>query len=417
MLRIKSFFSWKTFTLIVLQTLLCVFTSVAGVQPSQPFTVIVSGLMSPRGLTFGPGDKLYVAEAGNGDGTAGSIVGNTGKISQILNPASNHPTISTIVSGIVSIIDEPDSIPGVVTNYIGVDGISAGLGNGNIAAITALSPLNVDDPGAAGNEALGNLLSVSRGGQVRTVAQVGSVDYIFTETQPQPPSPPGMGPQFPDANPYGVLALPGITYVVDAGSNTLDSVFPNGRVEVEAYIPNTPLSDAVPTCVAKGPDGMLYVGTLALVDSIDSVLAGGKPQAKVYRIDPASFGHGIDHVKMTVFAQNLWPINGCTFGPDGTFYASELFTSATLASPAPPPPIPPFVLAGGDVVAIGHDGTPKSLTGGTLPFPGGVAVASDGTVYAVGLSASFGPPPPPPLPSTGFVARLTNKEHGVCGKW
>ena len=42
------------------------------------------------------------------------------------------------------------------------------------------------------------------------------------------------------ANPYGVLALPGKTYVVDAGSNTLDLVRANGSVQILAFAPKQP---------------------------------------------------------------------------------------------------------------------------------------------------------------------------------
>jgi hypothetical protein len=35
-------------------------------------------------------------------------------------------------------------------------------------------------------------------------------------------------PDFPDANPYGVLVVPGHTCVADAGANTLNEVMPEG---------------------------------------------------------------------------------------------------------------------------------------------------------------------------------------------
>src|SRR5262249_10987387 len=45
-----------------------------------PFTVVADGLESPRGLAFGPGGRLYVAQAGEGGGSA------TGKITEIRYP-------------------------------------------------------------------------------------------------------------------------------------------------------------------------------------------------------------------------------------------------------------------------------------------------------------------------------------------
>jgi hypothetical protein len=344
----------------------------ATVSAASPFQVVAGDLHSPRGLTFGPGDRLYVAEAGTG-GTAQDPIGHDGAISEIVGPTSESPTLRTVISGLPSV--------GVEGEIVGVDGISA-MGNGSIYAIMAESEQ------ATGDAAFGKLIKVSTGGGMRTVADVGGPNYAWTGAHPELDP----GGQYPDANPYGVLALPGHEYVVDAGANTLNEVFPDGKVRILAYFANNITSDSTPTCVAKGPDGALYVGTLSLVDSI---VFG--PSAKVYRVDPATLSGGAD--VPTLGAANEWatglnPINGCAFGPDGSFYVSQLFTSASMGPNGPD-------LSGGDVIKIpfAHPGTHESLTGGTLPLAGGVAVASDGTVYAVGLTA-FAP--------TGFVARLSS---------
>jgi len=337
-----------------------------------PYEVVADGLHSPRGLTFGPGERLYVAEAGSG-GTTQVPIGHDGAIREIVGPASAQPTLRTVISGLPSLGDGPE--------IVGVDGISA-QGNGSIYAIMA------ESAAATGDSAFGKLIKVSTDGDVRTVADVGGPDYAWTAANP------GLDPggQYPDANPYGVLALPGHQYVVDAGANTLDEVLANGKVRILAYFENNLTSDSTPTCVAQGPDGALYIGTLSLVDS-----AFFGPSAKVYRVDPATLTGG--PVVPVLGAANEWatglePINGCAFGPDGSLYVSQLFTSISFGPEGPVP-------SGGDVIKIpfATPSTHVSLTGGTLPLAGGVAVARDGTVYAVGLTA-FAP--------TGFVARLTS---------
>jgi hypothetical protein len=114
------------------------------------------------------------------------------------------------------------------------------------------------------------------GGQIRDIANVGNFDFDWTNDHFN------LAPRdFPDANPYAVLALPDRLYVADAGANTLNLVRPNGSDQILAYFPNNVIADATPTCIAKGPDGALYIGTLALVDS----LVFG-PSAIVYRVDP-----------------------------------------------------------------------------------------------------------------------------------
>jgi len=52
--------------------------------------------------------------------------------------------------------------------------------------------------------------------------------------------------------------------------------------KILAYFPNNANGDATPACVAKGPDGALYIGTLALVNSIVF-----SPSAKIFRVDPS----------------------------------------------------------------------------------------------------------------------------------
>ncbi len=333
---------------------------------APPYTVIAGGLHNPRGLTFGPGGVLYVAEAGTGIGGAVPHVSHDGSIRAIRHPGSSAPVMHTVIGGLLS-LSSPEG------DVVGVDGISA-HGNGGLYAIMA------ESPNATGQAAAGRLVKVSPSGHARTITNVGAADYAWSQANA------GLVPgQFPDANPYGVLALAGREYVVDAGSNTLDVVNANGSLKILAFFPNDSISDATPTCVAKGPDGALYVGTLSLAESFTN-----GPSAKVYRIDPTSLsGSSVFMVGAAQeWATGLEPINGCAFGPNGALYVSQLFTGVGATGPA-----------GGDVIKLpwGSPSTHVSLTGGSLPLAGGVAVATDGTVYAVGLTA-FAP--------TGFVARL-----------
>jgi hypothetical protein len=68
-------------------------------------------------------------------------------------------------------------------------------------------------------------------------------------------------------------------------------------------------------------------------------------------------------------------INGCTIGPDGNLYASELFTNPDILNDVDNPE--------GDVVKVPFNspGTHMFLTGGALSFIGGVAVGPNNVVY------------------------------------
>jgi len=165
---------------------------------------------------------------------------------------------------------------------------------------------------------------------------------------------------------------------------------PDGSIRILAFFPNGTFADSTPTCACQGPDGLLYIGTLALVDSF---FLG--PSAKVYRLDPADANLEEPwNTPMTVWASDLWPINGCTFGRDGNFYASQLFTN--------PDVINDFENPEGDVVKISFasPGTHTFLTGGALSWTGGVAVGPNGAVY-VADGTAFVPP------GEGRIVRLS----------
>lgn len=81
---------------------------------------------------------------------------------------------------------------------------------------------------ATGDSAFGALLRVGFDGTTDTLANVGQFDFDWTALNPDPKEP------LPDANPYGVLAIPGHIYVADAGANTLDEVLADGSVRVLA---------------------------------------------------------------------------------------------------------------------------------------------------------------------------------------
>jgi hypothetical protein len=310
-------------------------------KPRHSINVVVDGLHSPRGLSMGAGNTLYAAQAGDAE--------NLGSIIEIRNSMSNNATYRTVASNLLRVGGDGE--------FLGVSGISV-LSTGrnqNIYAIMGISP------GEGGDPLFGSLLRFGFKDSFDNIANVGEFGIAYTTAHPDPMEP------NPDSNPYGVLAIPGHVYVADAGGNLLDEVFPDGSIQAMAYFPDEIIRDAIPTCVAQGPDGALYVGTLALVDSI--VLG---PSAKVWRIDPATVNTTDPTLTpKTLWAQGLYPVNGCTFGPDGNFYASQLFTNDFENDPR------------GDVVMIpfSSPGTHNFLTNGALGYAGGIAAAPNGDIF------------------------------------
>ena len=114
----------------------------------------------------------------------------------------------------------------------------------------------------------------------------------------------------------------------------------------------------MPTCVARGPDGALYVGEL-----LGGYYSPG--HARIWRVVP---GHA-----PKVWATGLTTVQGCGFGRDGAFYATEFQVGGLNEGPTANP--------AGDVVRIDRYGHRTHLGVGKLFYPSGFAAGSDGAVY------------------------------------
>ncbi|MEP7046578.1 MAG: ScyD/ScyE family protein, partial [Ilumatobacteraceae bacterium] len=211
-------------------------------------------------------------------------------------------------------------------------------------------------------------------GAATAVSDVGDQMYKFTGDNKQ------LFPDdFPDANPYGVLLTRDgethkvRTFVADAAANTINEVMADGTLRVVSYIPNEtapPFRDSTPTCIAEGPDGMLYVATLNFVANL---FVAGSGQSNVWRVDPnANFP-----TEPTLWATGLTTPTSCTFDRHDNFWATELFQPNAGGPP-------------GDVVRIpfDHPDQLNRIGGGELPLPGGIAQGSDGSMYVSVNSAN-----------------------------
>ncbi len=315
-------------------------------------TTIAKGLDNPRDLAIGPDGKLYVAEAGHG-GTEcqehegeSTCVGFTSGVSRIESGG-----VHKVLSGFLSISG------GGGFGATGIDGISF-FGN-HLFGIEAGSQDAVPPAGfapatlAKAREQAGRLGAADFGGHVSEIANVGHFDFEWAKEHT------ALAPEnFPDANPYGVLAGSFGELVVDAASNTLDFVSPSGHIQVLTFFPSPkpppakPEADAVPTCLDKGPDGAIYVGEL-------TGAASEPGESVVWRWTP---GHA-----PTAWARGLTAVTGCGFGPDGQFYAVEFSTKGLIhAEPGT-----------GAVVRVPPGSTsPETVVSG-LSFPGGFAASSN----------------------------------------
>ena len=121
--------------------------------------------------------------------------------------------------------------------------------------------------------------------------------------------------------------------------------------------PITVEAQAVPTSVAVGPDGALYVGLLRGIPSNPGT-------AYIYRV--------VAGQQPVIWASGLTTVTAIAFDRQGRLLATEFNIGGLLS----PPTVP------GALVRISNDG--QTVT--TLPVPDlfqptGVAVSADGTVY------------------------------------
>lgn len=355
--------------------------------------VVASGLNSPKHLTWGPGG-VYVVESGTGgthcvtgpategQGDTQYCVGDTAAVDVITNHGVRH-----LLTGLPSVVEQ-DSMtatgPSAVTFF---HGALAVLYQDELVGPTGATALPAPFAKAAGR---GLLALPGRSHDY----WVPVVDFArFAATHPQDAATlGGLGETVYDSDPYDATPYKDGFAVVDAAANSLLYVDPRHGVRLLARFPTEPQTvpagvlgpvamtvqaQAVPTSVAVGPDGALYVGTLRGVPS----LPGG---SQIYRVD----GHG----NVSVYASGLTAVTAIAFDKHGRLLATE-FNAGGLLSP---PTVP------GALVRIDKHHNVTTLPVSGLFAPTGVAVAPNGDVYVANHGTSAGTATP-----SGQVLRIT----------
>ncbi len=295
--------------------------------------VVMTGLDNPRGLSFGNDNDLYVAEAGRGGSGppclflrgALQCYGATGAVSRLRNGVQQR-----IITGLPSYAPSSGegatgphdvSLPGNNRIYIAI-----GLGGGPAVR-------------AAFDSDFGWLVRAPEtGGSWARFADIAGFEFANNPDQ-----------NVPDSNPYGLLTGAGGRIVVDAGGNSLLRVSPSGDISVIATFPSRPgrSTDAVPTSVARGPDGAYYVGELTGVPFTVGA-------ARVYRVVPGQAPQ--------VYLVGFTAIIDLAFGPDGSLYVLQHATGPFLSGP-------------GALIRVAPDGTRTTIASVGLFHPTSVLIA------------------------------------------
>ncbi|MEG3858585.1 ScyD/ScyE family protein [Microcoleus sp. herbarium12] len=319
--------------------------------------VLASGLDSPRKLSFGPDGSLYVAEAGRG-GTGASIpspsqpdaslfYGATGAITRIQNGVAQR-----VVTGLPSLA-LPDGSDASGVSDIEFDAY------GNAYAIVGLAsnPANRDEVLQVPD--FSHLIAIDNfdGGASWTRLR----DFGAYEQNNNPDG------QDVITNLYDLLIEDNTAYVIDAGANdllsqrafggevTLETVFAT-RTAIDPLTGETVVRQPVPTSVAVGPDGALYVGQLTGFPFQSEI-------ARVYRINAEG--------QPEVYADGFTHIIDLAFDNSGGLYVLEYDADGLLnGSDA------------GALIYVSPDGkTRTAIAGDELINPTGLEIGADGDIY------------------------------------
>ncbi|MFN6563723.1 MAG: ScyD/ScyE family protein [Nostoc sp. ChiSLP01] len=339
------------------------------------FSVIAEGLYNAGGLSFGPDGNLYVTEAGIGG--SGSCVpppsgqgdslcyGTSGAITKIGNGKTER-----ILTGLPSLA-LPDGTGGAGPRDIKFDATGKPYVLLGYGANPVLGDRNL------GNTDLGKIIAPD----FNTNSWTSIADIASYELANNPDG------NDVNSNPLGLIIDGNNLVVVDAGANNLLSVKTDGNnLQAIATFPqeiltnpifppaDTPSNEpsqvpsvnetpqlqfpiqAVPSSVAKGPDGAYYVSQFSGFPFPE----GG---AKIYRI-------GADGLP-TIYADGFTQLTDLEFDTEGNLYALQYANQSAWKGNFD-----------GSLIRIAPDGTRTTiLSGNGLESPSALTIGLDDAIY------------------------------------
>jgi hypothetical protein len=368
-----------TIAALLATTILTASCGAASSSPAPTVKVIAAGLDQPKKLTIAPNGELIVALSGDGkapssctDGNQRSCLDHSGAIDEV----STGGRVTTLESGLVSISSGP-------SDPQATGPVEARLVDGKLQVLFQNTTINAKTGkeiyGTAG-ALLSDLVSFSRTGHAYAVmARFGPF-----EARHNPDHGRGTdvhyGDDFAiDSDPYSFVPYRGGYAVADAGANDLLFVSRTGKVSLLAVFPTIreyakagtygksqkhaieAQAQAVPTAVAVGPDGALYVGELGGIPY-------GVGTSDVYRVLP---GH-----RPTVYARGLTAIGDIAFDREGRLLVLEIDRRG-LDDPGLNDGRP----TSGAIIRVARDGRETVVASTGLEFPTALAVGQDGYIY------------------------------------
>jgi len=247
---------------------------------------VMNQLDDPRALAFGPQGTLFVAEAGSGAapcrGGGFNCYGHTGAVSRLW-----HGEQARVVTGLPSLAFAlgasargPHGIliwsgPGTQPSALGGEGALVSIGLEMTSAAR----------NAAGRGDMGRLVNVPMDTLLAPPSQLCPACWTSVLDIAG-----GFDPGH-ESDPYNMLLEKGpgadddTVLLIDSSRNALLRIDTQGAISSMATFPSRPqrVTDAVPTSIARGPDGEYYVGEFVGIPFQTTATATRQP-ANIYRV-------------------------------------------------------------------------------------------------------------------------------------
>jgi hypothetical protein len=351
---------------------------------------------------MGPDGTLLVSEAGLNtippgckNGSQPQCVNPSGAIAEVTTAGK----VTTLVKGLPSINGGKGSGPGAG----GPSGVA--YVDGQLQFLVQDQNLN-QKTGAEtygpGGQWLGTLSSApAAGGKPTLEANLGLYEGAHNPDH-------GAGAKFwdeqpIDSDPYAVVSWNGGLAIADAAGNDV-LFYSNGTLSTLAVLPLIPETipanaegkgepphtivagaQPVPTSLAVGPNGDLYIGELGGGDDVGV--------ASVYQLTPAG--------QLSMYRTGFTMIGDIAFDHQGRLLVLEMSIGGLPGLSGPG--VPPF----GELIRVNADKSRTVLASTGLLMPAGMTVTPDGTVYLTNLSILQGSNDPYFPKYSGEIVRVT----------